>query len=419
MEKIKTLTLLHVINVLSLVFIVGNVFLRLFFDGNHYGGLFLWSVLMSGLALMLKGKTRLFGGVLLLWVLLPIMIALPLYQMGYLAFIGIFMLTLFYKNLEDPHYDRIDFEFGVGIAVASVLLFFSLIMGGIRLFNDVAAGYLLIYLLSGVLMLRSLRYLEHNGDEEQLKKINSRSVGIILILSVTLSTEVFMRFYYQLRSLLWLGYNTLIDFVLWVLYYPIYYFGTFLNFIITTLANWAGEPEGFPEEGSENVAGDMENIHESIQGTALGDSPVVRILLGIAMLGAVFFILYKVYSRKAITRGIRETYTEKKEVILPNKNKNLWKTIKDRLKPKSKEDRIRSYYQEFLRSLEEKGVVLLASDTTRDFQRKGEPYFGKEKLSAFRNIYLQARYGEKAIDHETYKEAKEIYESLMKKEEAV
>lgn len=415
MEKIKTLALLHVINILSLVFIVGNIILRLFFEGNHYGGLFLWSLLISALALFLKTKTRFFGGVLILWVALPIIRDVPLFQIGYLAFIGIFMLTLFYKNLEDPHYDRIEFEFRTGITIASFLLFFSLIMGGIRLFNHVAAGYLLIYLLSGVLLLRSLRYIEHNGDVKQLRKINLRAIGIVLILSIALSTEVFMRFYQQLRSLLWIGYNALVNFVLWVLYWPIYFMGSVLNYIITTFLQ---NPEGFPQEGGAgDVEGDMQNIHQNFESASLAESPLFRILLGIALLMVLFFILYKIYSRKATTRGVSETYTERKEVILPNRNRNLWQAIKNRLKPKSKEDKIRMYYQDFLESLKEKGVVLLSSDTTRDFQRKGEPYFVSEELSAFRDIYLQARYGEKSIDQATYKMAKNIHDKFMKKKE--
>jgi len=414
MEKIKTLTLLHVINILSLTFIVGNVFLRLFFDSNHYGGLFLWSLLISVLALFLKTKTGLFGGVLILWVVLPVIRDVPLYQMGYLFFIGIFMLTLFYKNMEDPHYDRIEFEFGTGIAIASVLLFFSLIMGGISLFNDVAAGYLLIYLLSGVLLLRSLRYIEHNGDVQQLRRINFRAIEIILILSITLSTEVFMGFYQQLRGLLWIGYNGLINFVLWLLYWPLFFIGSFLSYIIT---NFLQNPEGFPQEaGGGDVEGDMQNIHRNFDSTSLAESPLFRIILGVILLLVLFFILYKIYSRKATTRGVSETYTERKEVILPNRNRNLWQAIKNRLKPKTKEDRIRMYYQDFLESLKEKGVVLLPSDTTRDFQRKGEAYFAEEELSLFRDIYIQARYGEKAIDQTTYKTAKNIHEKLMKRE---
>ncbi|GEM_PF-1967173 len=419
MEKIKTLTLLHIMNVLSLVFMVGNVFLRLFFEGNHYGGLFLWSVVMSVVALLLKKRSGLFGGALIPWVLLPALVEVPLYQMGYLLFVGIFMITLFYKNREDPHYDRVEFEFGVGIAITSVLLFFTVIMGGLRLFNNVAAGYLLIYLLSGVLMLRSLRYLEHTGDVQQLKKINFRAMGIILILSITLSTGVFTRFYQQLRSLLWIGYNVLIDFVLWVFYWPIYFIGSVINYIITTLTDMGGEPEGFGEEGSGDVVGDMEGVHDSLQGNALSDSPVFRILLGILILGLIFFALYKIYSRKAVTRGATETYTERKEVILPNKNRNLWKSIKNLLKPKSKEDRVRIYYQEFLMDLMEKGMVLLPSDTTVDILRKGASYYSEEELSIFRNIYIKVRYGEKAIDNKTYKEAKRIYERIIKKKESL
>lgn len=416
MEKIKTITLLHIINVLSLVFMVGNVILRLFFEGNHYGNLFLWSVLMSGLALLLKTKTKFFGGLLILWVFLPRLWEIPGYQLGYLAFIGIFMLVLFYKNMEEPHYDRVEFEFGIGIAIASVLLFLSLIMGGLSLFNHVAAGYLLIYLLSGVLMLRSLRYLEHNGDVQQLRKINLRAVGMIVVLSVILSTGVFMRLFQQLRSLLWTGYNALIDFVMWVLYWPLYYLGTFINYVIAAIMEWAGEPEFLTEEGSGDVGGDMERIHDSFQGTPITDTPLFRNLLGLIMLVLVFFILYKIYTRKATTRGVTESYTEKKEVILPLKNRALWKAVKNRLKPKSKEERIRGFYREFLEVLGEKGVVILPSDTTWDFQRKGKRHFAGEELSTFRNIYLQVRYGEKSVDNHTYREAKRIYEKLMKKE---
>ncbi len=414
MEKIKTLTLVHLINILCLLFMVGNVFLRLFYDGNHYGGLFLWALGMSATAVYVKGKTRYFGGLLLPWVLAPLLIGLPLYQILYAGIIGIFMLTLLYKNMEEPHYDRIEFEFGVGMGIAGVLWFFILLMGGIPLFNNVAAGYLLIYILSGVLMLRSLRYLEHNGDKEQLKKINLRSMGIIVGLSIVLSTEGFMRLFHQGRSLLWMGYNRLIDLVLWVLYWPVYYLGTFINYIVEAIMQ---EPQGFSEEGAQGVGGDMQEIHESLRGAPGAGSPMVRVLIAVALLGAVLFILYKIYTKKAMSRGIRETYRENKEVILPNKDRNLWKAIKNRLKPKSKEDRIRMYYQDFLGTLKEKGVVLLPSDTTLDFQRKGEAYFGKEELSLFREIYLQARYGGKAIDQATYKRAKNIHENLMKREE--
>ncbi|NBG88032.1 DUF4129 domain-containing protein [Isachenkonia alkalipeptolytica] len=414
MEKIKTLTLLHLINVLSLLFMVGNVLLRLFHDGHHYGGLFLWSLLMSGGMLFCKGKTRFFGGWLLPWVLLPLLMEIPLYQIGYLAVVGLFILLLFYKNMEDPHYDRIEHEFGVGIAIAGVLWFFILLMGGVRLFNNVAAGYLLIYILSGVLMLRSLRYLEHSGDHEQLKRINLRSVGIVVVLSIILSTDFFMKFFQQTRSLLWMGYNLLIDVVLWVLYWPIYYIGTFINYIIAAIMQ---EPQGFTEEGGQDVAGDMQEIHENVRATPVAESPVFRILIAIILFAAVFFILYKVYTRKAMTRRINETYSENKEMILPNKKGDLWNAIKSRLKPKTKEDRIRIYYGEFLEKLEAQGAVLLPSDTTQDYHRKGKAFYSENELARFRSIYLQVRYGEKAIDSKTYKEAKGIYGKFINKEE--
>ena len=421
MEKIKTLTMLHLIHKLSLLFTVGNLFILLFFvsshEGNHYGGLFIWSLVMSGLALLVKEKTKYYPGLLIPWILLPLILEVPLYQIGYLGFLGTFILTLLYKNSEEPKYDLVEFEFGVGIAVAGGLMFFTLITGGLRIFNNVSAGYLLIYILSGVLMLRSLRYLQYSGEGEKLKKINFRAIGIILILSITLSTQIFMNLFQQLRTLLWMTYNAMIDVILWVFYWPLHYFGVFLNEVFRIIVEWISRMDGVQEEGPAAVSGEIEIIRKSFERGALEDNTLFRTALGIAVIALIFYVLYKMYIRKGMTRGISETYTEKKEVILPNNNRNLWKTVKDRLKPKSKEERIRMYYQGFLQRLREEGVILLPSDTTGDFQRKGEPYFDEKELTVFRHIYLQARYGEKAIDSETFKVAKNTYNKLMTKEE--
>lgn len=416
MEKIKTLTLLHLVNILSLLFVVGNLVLRLFYDGNHYGGLFLWSLLMSVLLLYLKEKTRYYGGALILWVVIPWIIGTPPYQIAYVGLIGLLMVLLFYKDTEEPLYERIEFEFSIGITTAAVFLFFALIMGGLQLFSNVAAGYLLLYILSGVLILRSLRFLEHNGDIAQLKKINRRAIGIIGVLSIILSSNFFMNWFLELRGLLWKGYNLVIDFVLWVLYWPIYWIGTLMNYLLITFINWIRQRGSLPQEGSENVVGDMEEIHETIRSTGAADSPLFRIILGVGLLVLLIFVLYKLYTRKAMTRKISETYTERKEVILPTKEGSYWENLKKRLKPKTKEERVRQYYRGFLEGLAEKGVVLLPSDTTGDFHRKGEAFFSAEELRVFRNIYLQVRYGEKEIDRKTYKEAKRIYEELTKKE---
>lgn len=425
MEKIKALTLLHLTHKLSIFFILGNFIILMFYEGshlgNHYGGLFIWSLLMCGLTIVVKEKTKYFPLMLLPWVAIPWFLEVPLYHVGYLAFLSLFIVALFIKNKEEPNYDTIEFEFGLGVALSIFLLLLSFITGAVEIFNNVAAGYLLIFILSGVLLLRSLRYLEYNAGGEHIKKANLQSLGIILTLSIVLSTPLFMSLFQEFRSFLWRAYNALIDFVLWVFYWPIYYFGIFFNEVFRRMEAWFRRMQEDMDEDlqgtSESVPEEMEQFMEALEGSGLAENPILRFLLGGLVIILIFYILYKLYVRKGISRGVKETYTERKEVILPNKERGLWQRVKNRLKPKSREERVRSYYRGFLHNLEGKGVVLLDSDTTKDFYRKGSPYYSEEDLLRFRNIYLQVRYGNKPVDSKTYKEAKALYAQLVKDQE--
>jgi len=115
-------------------------------------------------------------------------------------------------------------------------------------------------------------------------------------------------------------------------------------------------------------------------------------------------MLYKLWKEE---RVVRENSPEFERVVLGN-DEALIKTSK----PKN-DNEIRRIYRKFLKLCRQRRVVIEPSSTTTDIAKSFGHMTGEhEKALALREIYVDARYGEKNINAEDIKESKAIYKQL-------
>jgi hypothetical protein len=105
-------------------------------------------------------------------------------------YIGAFSIIACYLGIWGIKSINYDTEYEIlrkGIVLCAGTLFMSIITTNIVLFNKFSAQFIIIFLVSSVLLLRTLRNIQYNGDSSEARKINNRYSILIIVLSAILS----------------------------------------------------------------------------------------------------------------------------------------------------------------------------------------------------------------------------------------
>lgn len=271
--------------------------------------------------------------------------------------------------------------------------------------------YILIFLVSSVNLLRTLRHLLYNNDQQEIVKINLRySLAIISIASILGIPAA--------RGLLWNSLGKTYDLLVWILSELLSWLSVPITYILNLLVRalrslgWKGQPQhnaisgaplSNPIQSSGALGSDFfEKLHRFLQVS-------VKILIIVALL----YGLFKLLRRFNDSGQEAEEYRESRELLfsLGERRPNL-PNISDIFTRRNGAEAVRHYYRKFLHICQERGIKILPSDTTSEINRKGEEHFDKDVLKAMRRIYIQVRYGKEACRKEKVEYFRDLFKRL-------
>ena len=370
-------------------------------------------VLFMGVLIKRRCKNFVFVPFLLL-----LFIPVSIYEKLFLLILGGLTLFLLYTQ-RDVTYGLVLEHFNKTYPIALLLFLVTFIMRYIStskfiVLESVVSSSLLMYFVSSIILLRTLRYLEHKPEDRNLMSLNIRYALAVLIFSMFLSIPfVRERLFWGVSyifSFIYFIFITIISVIFIIIGYVI---GKIIYFIITLMAN-----RGLIGRSSKEIMNINPELNKFLKflwerrhiTSDLLDK-IIIVSFYILVTVTVILIIYWVMKRFYRTYKKEENYIEEKEFIFPSLNPI--KVIQN-LFGRSNLNPIRDYYRKYLLDSRDMGVDIRYSDTTYDVYKKTSGLFNDDSLKKMRNIYIEVRYGFGKITSELIKEFKKLYKSLNK-----
>lgn len=418
---------LKIISNISLVFGVFGFLLSFIGTLSNVELLYLW-IILSSFALYRFSSKKVFSIILAILPFFPLLLMKSPLDRAFIGITGLYSLYLLLRTIKKLTYGSAVEEFEKVIPIVIVITIISI---GISLafpdksilYNTLVLPYFVVYLVSAVILLRTLRYIEYSSSENKdINKVNlAYSIGIIFI-SFLLSLPV-------VRAVLWKGISLGFTYILsgflmglaWIVFAVFFIFDK----IIALLGRFfKAERRELPEIKTDELTkkilnmarmGGSEKLPEKEAVSSSNTNQILIIVFSIIIVLIVVYIIITLFRRYESRRKPREEdYIETKEFITIKKEEGsgILKRIIDRLRPKDPIEKIRLYYKKYLLMCKEKEIGLKESDTTLDIYAKSRDFFNKNVLPRMREIYIKVRYGFENPSSETVREFLSLYKRL-------
>lgn len=267
-----------------------------------------------------------------------------------------------------------------------------------------AFPFIIIYMLSSIVLLRSIRHLDSGLESNKIKRTNR------IYLVTMLVTFSIVRIN-GLRGFLKSNFDKLMDLVFKIIYLPIQILSILIQKFMDSLVDNKIMQEGFNNifMASEREPILPEELEELAEKVARTNSQVYR-NIGIFFFTLILiYIIYKLLAKTENKKYEGLEYTEERQYIKKDQEKKrIW--FRERY-PSEFKDQIRYYYRRYLNKLDKEGVEILKSDTSSRVNEKAEELFPRE-ISEMRDIYIESRYGEGEVEKKTVEKMKSLYKKL-------
>ncbi|MDQ7096352.1 hypothetical protein REC12_22410 [Desulfosporosinus sp. PR] len=304
--------------------------------------------------------------------------------------------------------------FTKGLIIVVSLILLLLMMGNAKTINDNYTSYILIFLVTAVYLLRTLRHLLYNDDERELKKINLSYSFLILILSFILGSATVRGYLYYILSG---AYDALVRAIVYLLSWLILPFAYLLGWLVRALhaLGWKG-PRTLPENLGASLPPAFSNSAENYPNILLKLQHLLHIPVNILIILLLVYSLFKLLRRLKDSGQTSEEYTESRESTLSLSEKTFrFPRMPKIFTSKTGAEAVRHYYRQFLYLSLKREINILHSDTTWEIQEKGKTCFPQDVLEAMRTIYLQVRYDGKPCAEETVGAFRTLFNSLSER----
>lgn len=359
--------------------------------------IFIWTIGVSFIFAVLSKKSRLFD-ISILLLLLP----LKFYNNQsaiLITFISIIFIYIYTKkSLAKVNYYEYTYKLKFTIFLLIVLIGIRSILDELSGSIGYALSFIVIYLISSVILTRLMRHIDSNLE---IKKIRKTNIRYLIFMTIGFSIAVFDNLRENIINIL--------DKLLTALYYPIYLlfgkirFDSKLDEIKVEDMNFS-EPEGvlIGELPAEMLADDQigNKLYKYFE-------IFTKALIFILILILVYFI-YILFIRSGDKSYGNSDYTEEREYIKDKKKKK--RLFRERF-PSDLKEQIRYYYRRYLEKLKKNKIEVLKTDTSLEVNERAEEIF-EDGLERIREIYIETRYGDKDIYHDTVKEMEGLYKKL-------
>lgn len=366
--------------------------------------IYIWTILVTCFGFYLKGKRKPY--ILVGLLLIPFFILFKEYIS--ILFVTIIVVSIYFYLYKYEGIDTVVFtteEFKRGLTVFMIMIFFSFLTETISYINKNSGLFMIIYFLSGVVLLRSLRHLEHNRDMKEINRQNLKYFIGIIIFSIIGSSEKLLNGILLIFKNIYISLVEILSKVFHWFIIGIAYLVVFIIDIFKKRFSSNNIEEIKPQE-SEQIS------EEILEITTKGISPTIKLIFEIVfkifLIGIVLYIIWRMFKETKQKSSEKEGYVEEKEFIKINRKKSRRKL----LIPKKGKELVRYYYIKFLNKCMENNIIIKKHNTTEEINDKAEILYSSEVLKEFRNIYIDTRYGNKEVDKKDIKKYKANYKKL-------
>lgn len=397
---------LILIELISLVSFIFSILIFIFTKTtiNNFMVVFLWMILVSYFLVNLKKKDKryLYTGILMF---LPI---IKYHSISDIFFLTISVLYICYYIFN--YFGEVGFKF-IKEGFLKRLISYVIVICMDFIFN-ISRGmsnkyiiFMIVYFISTIVLLRSLRHLEYDSDIKKINRTNFLyAINVILISSIFGSNSF--------RQIIKSVYNFIIDLIFKILYWPIVFFGFLIEKLFKLLMKLIHK--NAEDISFEKIIIGFENELEFTQKESKSlfwIKSIVAVIFGVILILILVRIAKKLFEKKVFTRRKTETaYIEEREFISLDDNKKKRKIMLFR--PRSLEEQIRYYYKKYLIKAKKRGVSIELSDTSQDVNIKANEIFEESITEDLRDIYIKNRYGEKGTDKIEVDKMKNLYKKL-------
>ena len=293
----KSLKILDIIIKLSFVFSILTYIIP-YNSLSNYSIIFAMSILTVFLGSYIKQKK---GPYYLVGLLM-----IPFYFLfkcdGSTVFITlvIFFIYFFIIRYSDMStYSCCQDDFRKGLIVYIVMIIFSYFSMTMPFLNNISGFFMIIYFVSYVIFIRSIRYMENNQDMELINKQNTIYSIVVLGLSILLTMDKVVNALGH--GVKWL-YNFLIDLFLKIFYWLLIGAGYITMYIIDFFKKLFGDSQMPPEEIEQNAEG-MWEVAKNKEGIKIPPIilDIIDLVIRILLISLVIYAIVKIF-KKAATR---------------------------------------------------------------------------------------------------------------------
>ena len=404
----NTLYFVRIINKYSIAFGLLQFIFAAFNLEVNGGVLFVFVSVITYLAVLFKEK-RILKIIFEIALLLPTLYYGISYKSLFIIITFIFALYII-KNINTSYESSAD-EFSLGIKIIIIFFFISFISQTLDIFNTWSAAYIILYIISSVIILRTLRLIKYNQNNKFAVRLN---VIYAVIISSISSLICFKNIRDDIIKILIKLYDTIIDVFIYIFSWLFYAIGYLLTILFNLLWKLIKRVKLNPENGSINITKlpkypDRKSLIESFFSIKL-----VNDFIKILVIFIISYILIKLFLRKTDKRENNMDYTESREFIKNtiNPDASIIKKLHEYLNLRSCSEYIRYYYRKFLKMCLNKKINIKNSDTTKEINKKSVLIFDNNSLRNIRDIYIYVRYGEFEADKDTLKKFKQYLNNL-------
>jgi len=317
----------------------------------------------------------------------------------------IYMLYVILTDKYHVNYYRFkDLFINLFYAILPLLLFVFLIKN-IELFNRVSLQYVIIFVISGLYLMRTARHGQEIINNKRFMLMNALIIIITSIISIVLSTDAILKLVIIVVKFVYSKiFAPIIMQIIYILFLPMSYF--------MNRADVYEEAPPAPFEIPEYIEQEAEKY--LIQDPSEKIFSVFAYIAAAAFLAFVIYGLIKVFSvmKKRKTFDYVEGVKENRSFIddEDKRNKNEKQIFTNGI------NQIRYWYKKFLMLCSKKRMSIFEYDNSHTIYEKSSDIFKghTENLEVIKEIYRKARYDKEAIDNQDVKTIKSIYKTLEK-----
>lgn len=407
----KEIVLIEIISFASFIYSLVSLFYGMA-PNNEMLLVFFFTVGISTFYARNKNRSKIYK-VSILFLLLPLFYFKEL-GARYFIISSAILIFLYVENTVDRgRYSDYVSRFKYSLMIFAVAIYIRFLLGNLTgLMKDgvamqgvsgslvFAAPFIIIYIVSTVLLNRSIRHREFNDDIRNIRRTNIKyliATGIFLLIN---SID-------QIKSFIIGGFGKIIDLFIVIIYYPMHWLTKNIDLGSGDYIQVEEElSEGLGELGLES----MEGSEGVFQENAPMDFTIMRRIIGFILIIVLIYLVYRLFMKSNEKKDSLGDYREEREYMARPKKKR--KAIFQSLRyPKDIKDQIRFYYRKYLRKVDKADIQVLDSDTSEDINEKAKLEFG-DSVESIRNIYIESRYGNKDQDIEDLEKIKSLYKNL-------